>query len=94
LEETALKQDQIQDLIKTIEERLKELQEEKKDLTDYRKKDRERRCLEYAFYSKELESVVSYLDNLEKSHQDNVVEYASRSRLLNDTDIKLNVTLY
>jgi structural maintenance of chromosome 3 (chondroitin sulfate proteoglycan 6) len=51
------KREKIVDLLAKIEERLRELEEEKAELKDFQEKDKERRCLEYAIYSKELSDV-------------------------------------
>lgn len=41
-----------------------ELEQEKKELKEYQEKDRERRCLEYALHSRELEDVSTALDTV------------------------------
>jgi structural maintenance of chromosome 3 (chondroitin sulfate proteoglycan 6) len=45
-----------------IESRLDELEEEKEELKEYHEKDRERRCLDYAVYHRELEETTKLLD--------------------------------
>lgn len=57
LEETQAKRDKIVDLLERIEERLEELQAEQKELDRFKVQDRERRCLEYTLYQKELDEV-------------------------------------
>lgn len=57
LEETQAKRDKIVDLLGRIEERLEELQAEQEELDKFTVQDRERRCLEYTLYQKELEEV-------------------------------------
>jgi structural maintenance of chromosome 3 (chondroitin sulfate proteoglycan 6) len=52
MEETEAKRSKIGDLLEYIEERLAELEEEKEELKEFQDKDRERRCLEYALYSR------------------------------------------
>lgn len=52
MEETEAKRGKIGDLLEYIEERLGELEEEKEELKEFQNKDRERRCLEYALYSR------------------------------------------
>src|SRR5690349_5324432 len=49
---TDAKREKITDLLTYIEERLNELEEEKEELKEYQKNDRERRCLEYALHQK------------------------------------------
>ena len=47
-----------------IESRLEELEEEKEELKEYQEKDRERRCLDYAVYQRELEETTRHLDTV------------------------------
>ena len=47
------KKDKIQELLEYIQERLSELDEEKKELENYKNFDRERRCLEYTLFNRE-----------------------------------------
>ena len=63
--ETDNKQGKIDELLKYIQDRLKELEEEKNELRGYQEKDRERRCLEYAFYHREQEALTAALDEIE-----------------------------
>ena len=42
-----------------------ELEEEKEELKEYQEKDKDRRCLEYALYQRELEDVTEALEDLE-----------------------------
>ncbi|RSM15709.1 Chromosome segregation protein sudA [Fusarium oligoseptatum] len=51
--ETNNKREKIDELLKYIKERLDELEEEKEELKAYQNKDREKRCLEYAYYYSE-----------------------------------------
>ncbi|CAA15722.1 mitotic/meiotic cohesin complex ATPase subunit Psm3/Smc3 [Schizosaccharomyces pombe] len=66
MDETIQKSEKIDELLQYIEERLRELEEEKNDLAVYHKKDNERRCLEYAIYSREHDEINSVLDALEQ----------------------------
>jgi len=43
---------------------LTELEEEKEELKEYQKSDKERRCLEYALHQRELEDVTVALDQV------------------------------
>ncbi len=45
------------DLLQKIEERLTELEEEKTELKEFTELDKDRRCAEFALYSKDLEDV-------------------------------------
>lgn len=50
--------------LKAVDARLNELEEEKGELKEYQEKDRERRALEYAIYSKEVEEIGVTLENV------------------------------
>lgn len=63
--ETENKQAKIDELMAYIKERLTELEEEKEELRGYQEKDRDRRCLEYAFYHREQTALASALDEIE-----------------------------
>lgn len=58
------KRSKIDELIKYIQERLTELEGEKEELENFQVEDRERRCLEYALYSREQMSVLDQLGNV------------------------------
>ena len=70
--ETNNKREKIDELLDYIKERLAELEEEKEELRGFQDKDRERRCLEYAFYHKEQVAVQEVLEELEESRQGGV----------------------
>jgi structural maintenance of chromosome 3 (chondroitin sulfate proteoglycan 6) len=65
MNETNNKRAKIDELLEYIKERLAELEEEKDELRGYQEKDRERRCLEYAFYHQEQEILAGKLDEIE-----------------------------
>ncbi|KAI1410652.1 RecF/RecN/SMC protein [Hypoxylon sp. FL1857] len=67
--DTLNKREKIDELLDYIKERLSELEEEKEELRDYQEKDRERRCLEYAYYHKDLVATQEALDELEELRQ-------------------------
>jgi structural maintenance of chromosome 3 (chondroitin sulfate proteoglycan 6) len=52
--ETAGKVDKIKEFLRTIEERLQTLEDEKEELKEYQKWDRMRRSLEYTIHDREL----------------------------------------
>lgn len=58
------KQTKIDELLAYIEERLQELEEEKEELREFQQKDKERRCLEYALYQRELLDVSNALEEV------------------------------
>jgi chromosome segregation ATPase len=59
---TDAKREKIADLLTYIETRLAELEEEKEELKEYQEKDRERRCLDYTVYQRELDETTRHLD--------------------------------
>lgn len=67
--DTNNKREQIDALLESVKERLDELEEEKEELRGYQDKDRERRCLEYAYYHKEQVAVQEALEELEEARQ-------------------------
>lgn len=64
--DTTSKRSKISELLEYIDGRLAELEEEKDELKEWTEKDRERRCLEYAMYQRELEEVGETLVELEE----------------------------
>lgn len=64
MEETEQKKSKINELLDYIQERLEELEEEKKELGEFQTKDRQRRCLEYSLYSKEQEETNNLLEEV------------------------------
>jgi structural maintenance of chromosome 3 (chondroitin sulfate proteoglycan 6) len=63
--ETNNKRSKIDELLDYIKERLSELEEEMQELRAYQEKDRDRRCLEYAFYHREQNALAAALDEIE-----------------------------
>jgi len=57
--------EKIDDILSEIESRLAELQDEKEELTQYQKLDRDRRAVEYTLYDKELRRARETLDDIE-----------------------------
>lgn len=66
MNETQSRREKIQEVIKYIEERLTELEAEKKELTEYQQLDREQRALEYTMHEKELQSVRMDIEAVER----------------------------
>jgi structural maintenance of chromosome 3 (chondroitin sulfate proteoglycan 6) len=66
MQETRNKQNKIDELLAYIQERLAELEEEKEELRGYQEQDRDRRCLEYAFYHREQTALATALDEIEE----------------------------
>ena len=68
--ETDSKRAKIAELLEYIDTRLTELEEEKEELKEFQEKDKERRCLEYALYQRELEEVGAALEEIEEEPYD------------------------
>ena len=72
--ETDTKRGKIDELLKYINERLSELEEEKEELRDYEEKNKERRCLQYTLDHREQEIITAELENLQDQREDGVDE--------------------
>lgn len=70
--DTDAKREKINELLDYIETRLAELEEEKEELKEFQEKDKERRCLEYALYQRELEEVGEALVEIEDDRRADV----------------------
>ncbi|XP_021715613.1 structural maintenance of chromosomes protein 3-like [Chenopodium quinoa] len=66
MHETGNKRKQIIEVVKYLDERLKELDEEKEDLRKYQQLDRQRKSLEYTIYDKELQDARQKLAKVEE----------------------------
>ncbi|KAE8233794.1 hypothetical protein CF326_g1168 [Tilletia indica] len=89
IEDTEAKRSKIDDLLQYIEERLSELDDEKEELEEFNTKDRERRCLEYAIYQRELGEVSEVLDKLEDRRFREVEASSSTRTEMNEQERKL-----
>ena len=67
--DTNHKREKIDELLTDVKTRLAELDEEKEELRGFQTKEREKRCLEYAFYALEQARVQKLLDELESLRQ-------------------------
>lgn len=65
MSETDTKKVKIDELMQYVRDRLDELDEDKRELQEYRDKDRERRCLQYTMYHREQEEINKKLQELE-----------------------------
>ncbi|KAF5670759.1 structural maintenance-chromosome 3 (chondroitin sulfate proteoglycan 6) [Fusarium heterosporum] len=72
MNETNNKREKIDELLEYIKERLSELEEEKEELRGFQDKDRERRCLEYAYYHNIQIGVQEALEELDNARQDGI----------------------
>lgn len=78
MQETNNKREKIDELLVYIRERLEELEEEKEELRGFQEKDRERRCLEYAYHHREQVTVQSALEDIDNARQDGLDSTDSR----------------
>jgi structural maintenance of chromosome 3 (chondroitin sulfate proteoglycan 6) len=74
MEETTLKQERIDDLLKYINERLNELDEEKKELQKYQAIDRDHRCLQYILHERTKQEYQRKLDQIDAQRSAGVEE--------------------
>ncbi|PWN42705.1 putative SMC3 [Ceraceosorus guamensis] len=86
MEETDSKRSKIDDLLKYIEERLAELDDEKEELRQYYDKDKERRCLEYALYYRSLQDHVAKLEELEEKRRGEAESSTAKQRTFNQRE--------
>lgn len=89
---TDAKRDKIADLLTYIEERLAELESEKQELEQYRTQDNDRRCLEYALHSKELEDVTATLEAVEEERLNDIRISKERRGDFNEREIVVQVS--
>lgn len=69
LKETESKREKIEEFLKTIEDRLTTLEEEKEELKEYQKYDRMRRALEYTIHDRELQETRKKLSDMENKRK-------------------------
>ncbi|XP_064952530.1 structural maintenance of chromosomes protein 3-like isoform X3 [Musa acuminata AAA Group] len=81
MQETGNKRKQIDQVVQYLEERLRELDEEKEELRKYQQLDKQRRSLEYTIYDKELNGVRQKLDE-EKKLQEEIHQLKDEDRRL------------
>ncbi|XP_028806112.1 structural maintenance of chromosomes protein 3 [Neltuma alba] len=67
MQETGNKRRQIIQVVQYLDERLKELDEEKEELRKYQQLDRQRKSLEYAIYNKEIQDAQQKLAEIEEA---------------------------
>lgn len=91
--ETDAKRDKINELLDYIDTRLTELEEEKEELKEFQEKDKERRCLEYAVYQRELEEVASALEEIEEERRGEVHNANVRREQYNNRAKEVSVCL-
>ncbi|KNE56016.1 hypothetical protein AMAG_01859 [Allomyces macrogynus ATCC 38327] len=91
--DTDLKRQKIDELMQFIDDRLAELEEEKAELTEFTRLDKDRRCIEHAIYDRELRQVTGELDALEGSRQAQVHESHTASEAARATDADLDAAV-
>ncbi|TGO54596.1 hypothetical protein BOTNAR_0263g00080 [Botryotinia narcissicola] len=67
--DTNNKRTKIDELLEYIKERLAELEEEKEELRGYQEKDKDRRCLQYAFFHQEQVAIAEKLEEIDEFRQ-------------------------
>ncbi|POS83781.1 hypothetical protein EPUL_005431, partial [Erysiphe pulchra] len=67
--ETDNKRAKIDESLEYIKDRLAELEEEKEELRGFQEKDRDRRCLEYAYYHREQTTLAAKLEEIDELRQ-------------------------
>lgn len=90
--DTDAKRDKISELLEFIESRLTELEEEKEELKEFQEKDKERRCMEYALYQRELEEVGEALMEIEEDHRTEVHGANVRREQFNEREKEVQVS--
>ena len=91
--ETDAKRDKINELLDYIDTRLAELEDEKEELKEFQEKDKERRCLEYAVYQRELEEVGEALEEIEEERRGEVHNSNLRREQFNDRQKQVQVRI-
>ena len=91
MSETDGKRTKINELLDYIESRLI-LEEEKEELKEFQDKDKERHCLEYALYQRELEEVGEALVEIEEDRRAEVHGANVRREKFNEREKEIQVT--
>lgn len=97
MNETNNKREKIDELLAYIKERLSELEEEKEELRGFQNADRERRCLEYAYYHQQQVAAETLLEELEEAMKgggendsEQRVAFARGEKAIADLEAKLS----
>jgi structural maintenance of chromosome 3 (chondroitin sulfate proteoglycan 6) len=90
MQETSQKRTQIHELLEYIETRLEELEVEKTELDLFTAADKERRCLEYALYTKDQTDAIQQLDTLEQDRQEGQQLTIDMYKQQSDRQININ----
>ncbi|TFY79932.1 hypothetical protein EWM64_g4080, partial [Hericium alpestre] len=99
MSDTDSKRSKIGELLEYIDTRLNELEEEKEELKEFQEKDKDRRCLEYALYQRELEEVGEALEEIEEERRNEVhgsnlrrEQYSDREQQIQTLEKKISET--
>lgn len=92
IEETDAKRNKVNELLEYINTRMEELEEEKEELKEYQEKDKDRRCLEYALYQRELEDVTEALEDLEEERATEVHNANERRERFSGREQEIHVS--
>ncbi|GAA5985596.1 hypothetical protein JCM5350_007149 [Sporobolomyces pararoseus] len=90
MNETNLKRERIKDLLKFIQDRLEELEQEKEELKQYQTHDRARRSLEYCLYQRELKDCSEALESIEEERRRDIDQSNSRREESSKRDQELS----
>ncbi|CCE30976.1 hypothetical protein E4U35_002592 [Claviceps purpurea] len=97
MHDTNHKREKIDVSLKYIKERLRELEEEKEELRGFQDKDRERRCLEYAYHHREQVTIQSALEDIDGARQDGLdtndssrTEFLQGEKAISKLDAKIH----
>ncbi|KAG5984771.1 hypothetical protein E4U55_003283 [Claviceps digitariae] len=97
MHETNNKREKIDELLEYIKERLTELEEEKEELRGFQDKDRERRCLEYAYHHREQVTIQSALEDIDSARQEGLdtndssrTEFLKGEKVISKLDAKIH----
>jgi len=70
MHDTAQKKEKVEEVLTFIEERLDELEQEKRELSEYEQLDKQRRALEFSLYDKEYQKASDQLQQMDSVHED------------------------
>ncbi|EFC37534.1 structural maintenance of chromosome 3 [Naegleria gruberi] len=69
MKDTEQKKQKIDEVIEYVQGRLDELEQEKEELKEFQKLDKDRRCVEYAIFEQELSEATKNLEEIEKARE-------------------------
>jgi structural maintenance of chromosome 3 (chondroitin sulfate proteoglycan 6) len=91
--ETDTKRTKISELIDYIDSRLTELEEEKEELREFQEQDKDRRCIEYALYLRELDEVAQTLVEIDEDRRGEVHGANQRREQFTDRQKEMQVCI-